>query len=78
MALAEHINAYDGEAEGLDDEPIRVTKGNAGLANIGSDAVSIGFRETKSTLLLMVTPSWEQRWTPPELATWQAVSSSMV
>ena len=39
--------------EGLDDEPIRVTKGNAGLANIGSDAdlLSIGFRETKSATL---------------------------
>ena len=36
--------------EALDNEPIRVTKGNAGLASAGSDAdlAEIGFRETKN------------------------------
>ena len=39
--------------EGLDDEPIRITKGNAGLATPGSDddLLSIGFRETKAATL---------------------------
>ena len=39
--------------EGLDDEPIRVTRGNKGLAAPGTDAdlLTIGFRETKASTL---------------------------
>ena len=39
--------------EGLDDEPIRVTRGNKGLASPGTDAdlTAIGFRETKASTL---------------------------
>jgi flagellin len=39
--------------DALDDEPIRITKGNKGLANVGNDAdlQAIGFRETKSSTL---------------------------
>ncbi len=39
--------------EGLDDEPIRITKGNKGLASVGNEAdiASIGFREVTADTL---------------------------